>query len=253
MNVLTSRAGSGPGWVVAYGNWLFKHRNKVFPLVLLALFAGFPPVLAGGNFQSDFWLNLLGLVLAAGGQGLRALVIGMAYIKRGGINKEIHADTLVTEGFFAHARNPLYVGNLLILAGLFVIHNSPWIYLAGGACFVTAYVAIVAAEEAFLTRKFGAAYGEYCARVPRWVPDFRGLRATVEGMAFNWRRVVLKDYASCYTWVMTALALLGYEALVHASMGPYGQRLAAILGITIPLTGLFLAARALKKSKLLLP
>jgi hypothetical protein len=33
------------GWLVAYGNWLFHYRDKVFPLVMLLLFAGFTPAL----------------------------------------------------------------------------------------------------------------------------------------------------------------------------------------------------------------
>lgn len=246
-----SNLGSAPAWLIAYGNWLFKYRNKVFPLVMLALFAGFTPVLAGGNFQADFVVDVLGVAIALAGQTLRGVVIGYAYIKRGGINKEVYADKLVTEGFFAHARNPLYDGNLLILAGLLLIHNHPAVYLLGGVFFLSAYIAIVAAEEAFLSRKFGQAYADYCARVPRWLPNFRGLKATMEGMAFNWRRVVLKDYASCYTWIMAMLALMAYEAFTHTALGPYGQRIAAILGITVPITGIFLAIRALKKSRVL--
>jgi len=35
------------------------------------------------------------------------------------------------EGFFAHSRNPLYLGNLLGILGLLIIHNSPWAYAIG--------------------------------------------------------------------------------------------------------------------------
>src|SRR5581483_667841 len=149
---------------------------------MVALFLGFRPVLWRGSMAADAWLDGLGLVVALTGQGLRAAVIGYAYIKRGGVNKRIHADQLVTEGLFAHARNPLYVGNLLILAGLFIIHNHPAVYMLGGLYFVSAYIAIVAAEERFLSDKFGGAYDDYCRRVPRWLPDLRGLRDTLGRM-----------------------------------------------------------------------
>ena len=240
--------GSPFPWVIAYGNWLFKYRNNVFPLVMLVLFAGFKPVLAGGSLAGDQWLDLAGLLVALAGQALRAAVIGYAYIKRGGLNKQVHADKLVTEGFFAHARNPLYDGNLLILAGLFMIHNNPLVYLLGGVFFVTAYIAIIAAEETFLAAKFGAEYEDYCARANRWLPRLQGLRATMQGMAFNWRRVILKDYASAYTWMMTVLLLLGYESL---RAGAVESTWLPLLVAALALTGSFLLARWLKKARIL--
>ncbi|MCG3200517.1 MAG: hypothetical protein NFCOHLIN_00372 [Gammaproteobacteria bacterium] len=209
------RIGSRWPWFVDYGNWLFKYRNRVFPLVMLALFLGFRPRLAGGSLAGDLWLDLAGFLVAMAGQALRAAVIGYAYIKRGGLNKKVHADRLVTEGYFGHARNPLYDGNLLILAGLFVIHNSPWVYLIGSLYFLSAYRAIVAAEETFLFARFGEEYASYCARVHRWWPRLRGLRATMQGMAFNWRRVVIKDCASACTWMIMCLVLIAYERIAH--------------------------------------
>ena len=72
-------------------------------------------------------MDIAGVLIILSGLGLRAVVIGLAYIKRGGVNKMIHADTLVTNGLFAHCRNPLYAGNLLVVAGLLVIFNNPWV------------------------------------------------------------------------------------------------------------------------------
>jgi protein-S-isoprenylcysteine O-methyltransferase Ste14 len=63
-------------------------------------------------------LDALGVVVLAGGLALRSLVVGLAYIKRGGKGKKVYADALVTDGIFAHSRNPLYLGNILILCGL---------------------------------------------------------------------------------------------------------------------------------------
>jgi protein-S-isoprenylcysteine O-methyltransferase Ste14 len=245
------RIGSRWPWFVDYGNWLFKYRNAVFPLLMLVLFLGFRPRLAGGSLASDLWMDAVGFAVAMAGQALRAAVIGYAYIKRGGLNKKVHADRLVTEGFFAHARNPLYDGNLLILAGLFIIHNSPWVYLIGGAYFVTAYLAIVAAEETFLAGRFGDEYAGYCARVNRWWPRLRGLRATMQGMAFNWRRVLLKDYASACTWMIMALLLIGYERAVHG-YGWAGGADGWLLGAAaLLLVASVVLVRVLKKRRIL--
>jgi protein-S-isoprenylcysteine O-methyltransferase Ste14 len=92
-------------------------------------------------------------------------VVGYAYIIRGGKNRQVYAEDLVTGGFFNHSRNPLYVGNLLILLGPAAHMERTAAYLVGVPFFLIGYSAIVAAEEAFLRRKFGAQYDAYAARV----------------------------------------------------------------------------------------
>jgi protein-S-isoprenylcysteine O-methyltransferase Ste14 len=202
-------AEASAGVLVASGNFFFRYRNAVFPAVLVALFALFPPPRLGG--PADLWLDVLGLAIGLSGQALRMAVIGFAYIKRGGLNKKVYAETLVTEGFFATCRNPLYVGNILMLVGLFVIEGNPAAILVGLAFFLYAYVAIVRAEETFLAGKFGDAYARYCRDVNRWWPDFSRLGAATEGMSFDWRRVVIKDYSTFCAWIGMAVLLLAYE------------------------------------------
>lgn len=235
-------------FAVHYGNFLFKYRNGVFLAVLAALLLGFKPSAPFGD-RFDGVLDLLGLAVATLGQVVRAAVIGFAYIKRGGVNKQVYADKLVTEGIFAHSRNPLYLGNLLILAGLFIIHNNSWVYLLGGLFFLSAYGAIVAAEEAYLTARFGQHYEEYCRRVPRWWPDCRGLSTTMRAMKFNWKRVVAKDYASAYYWISSAIVLLAYESVYFKGFGATTPKLEVLSMILILVTALFLVARYLKKQR----
>lgn len=230
---------------------MFRHRNAVFPLVLLAVFAGFRPVYPLGSEQLDWWLDLLGAAVALTGQSLRAAVIGYAYIRRGGKNREIYADSLVTEGLFRHSRNPLYLGNLLILLGLFVIHNNPWVYALGVPFFLFAYSAIVRAEEACLRDKFQQAYDDYCRRVNRWLPNFRGVSQSVAGVEFAWRRLVVKEYGSTYAWMASALLLLAYETLTYSDYAHQRTYLNALAMLLLLATGGWVAARYLKKSGLL--
>jgi protein-S-isoprenylcysteine O-methyltransferase Ste14 len=197
--------------LVRYGNFLFRTRDAVFPIVLFSLLLIFRPEYPLGSPALDGWLDALGITVALLGQLLRAAVVGYAYIVRGGRNRRVYAEGLVTEGFFAHARNPLYLGNLLILAGLFLIWNSRWVYLIGVPFFLIGYVAIVAAEEAFLRGKFGEAYDRYSARVSRWLPNFRGLGDSLAGMRFNWRRVILKEYGSAAYWMAGAVVLIAMD------------------------------------------
>lgn len=234
---------------VRYGRWLFKHRNKVFTAFMLALLLGLPPMTVAGDARIDRWMDLLGFLIAAGGQVLRAAVIGLEYIKRGGVNKQPHAYKLVTGGMFAHCRNPLYVGNLLILAGLFVIHNHPLVYVLGGLFYLTAYYAIVSAEEAYLRNKFGGDFDLYCAEVPRWTIRWQGLVTTLASMEMNWRRIVQKDYGTAYFWLAGVTVLLLLERLRADATG-YAQGGAVMLLVALAaLTAVFFVVWRLKRAR----
>lgn len=235
--------------LVTSGRFFFRHRNGVFPLVLLALFAGFRPIYPYGNARLDTWLDLAGLMVAFTGQALRAAVIGYAYIQRGGKNRQVYANTLVTGGFFAHSRNPLYLGNLLVLLGLFILHNNPWVYALGMAFFLFAYNAIVAAEEAYLADRFGEEYAAYCRKANRWIPDFRGLRRSTDGMRFAWRRVLVKEYGSTYAWCATALLLLAHDRVAHSGFKGQQSYLVVIAALLVAATVTWAVVRHLKKSR----
>ncbi len=79
------------------------------------------------------------------------------------------ASALVTDGVFAHTRNPMY----LALAGALVAHavaRGSWAGLLPVAGFVWAIDrGQIAGEEAALREKFGPEYGSYLRRVPRWI------------------------------------------------------------------------------------
>lgn len=226
-------AGKSPrlGWLVSTGAFFFKYRTAAFPLVMTTLFLCFKPVFPRGEVRWDRWLDFLGLIIIFSGQGLRAAVIGYAYITRGGKNRQVYARKLVTGGLFNHSRNPLYVGNILVYCGLFVIHNNPWVYAIGLPFVVFVYACIVATEEVYLRDHFGEEYGDYCRRVNRWFPDFRGVRKSVEDMEFNWRRVVVKEYGATYAWLMATVFLLGYETWRNHI--PYDQARPIVNGLTV--------------------
>lgn len=242
-------AASPPSGLVRYGNFLFQKRNGLFPVVLLALFFAFRPTYPAGSERLDRILDAVGLLTALAGQALRVAVIGFAYIIRGGKNRRVYAEDLVTSGLFAHSRNPLYLGNILVLFGLFIIHNNAWVYAIGVPFFVTAYIAIVAAEEAYLRGKFGAAYDAYARDVPRWFPRLRGVGDTVAGMRFDWRRVVLKEYTSTFVWTGGAVVLMIAETLVHHSYAERARYLNSLWACLAVLAVGWGIARYLKKSR----
>lgn len=235
--------------MISFGNFFFKYRDYLFPLVFLGLAAAIKPIAFPGAHVYDHLMDALGIGIAVGGQALRAAVIGFAYIKRGGKDKKVYADNLVIEGFFAHSRNPLYVGNLMVLIGLIVVHGGPLFIVIGSVFYLFAYRCIVAAEENFLRNKFGADYDAYCARVNRFLPSFAGLGKTLEGMEYDWKRVARKEYGSTFTWVSAVLLLLIYERVSWAgweAAKPHALLIAAAFG---PLAALYVVVRVAKKKK----
>lgn len=79
------------------------------------------------------------------------------------------AKVLVTDGPFRFSRNPIYVGNVLIILGGYALTASGW-FLVGAVAFVgfVTRLAIVR-EEAHLEAQFGDEWREYRARVRRWL------------------------------------------------------------------------------------
>jgi membrane protein DedA with SNARE-associated domain len=74
--------------------------------------------------------------------------------------------------------------------------------------FLFVYQAIVLAEENFLRNKFGEQFNNYCARVNRWFPDFKGIGKTFSGMRFNWKRYVAKEHTTTFIWLCGIVLLL---------------------------------------------
>jgi protein-S-isoprenylcysteine O-methyltransferase Ste14 len=200
------------------GNFLFKYRNLVFPLLFVLMVLDRGPFL--GDRETEKWLYITGFVITLSGQVIRALTIGLAYIIRGGRDKRVYAETLVTGGIFAHCRNPLYLGNILIVSGLGVVADSTMFYFVGIPFFVLSYMAIIKAEESYLVGKFGEEYREYCRKVNRLIPDLSGIRTTLKSMTFNWRRLLVKEYGTTYTWMTAMILLIVKNQYVH-----YGYKL----------------------------
>ena len=229
--------------MIAYGNFLFRHRNWIFPLFMVALFLSFRPAPPDG-----YLADMIGVAVVLLGAVIRGAVVGLAYIKRGGLQKKVYAADLVTDGMFSHCRNPLYVGNVLMVAGYLVIHGNPWVYAIGGLYFLISYHAIVAAEEAYLRANFGEAYVAYCRDVPRWWVRLSGFGATFGSMDFNWRRVVVKDYSTLDTAIITTLALLALQSVSHQGFETARGALITLGAILIAVQIAALTIVILKKS-----
>jgi protein-S-isoprenylcysteine O-methyltransferase Ste14 len=106
------------------------------------------------------------LLLVLPGLWLRGYAGG--YVKK---NSE-----LTITGPYAHVRNPLYLGSILIAAGFAVALMSVPFAIALAVFFLLIYVPVIASEEAFLRDTF-LEFEWYCARVPRLIPRITPARA----------------------------------------------------------------------------
>jgi protein-S-isoprenylcysteine O-methyltransferase Ste14 len=188
------------------GDYSFRYRGLLLPVAILILLIPSPRIAA-----DPAAIGIAGLVIALFGQGIRAGTIGLAYIIRGGKDHRVYAEELVTSGIYAHVRNPMYLGNAFLLAGLATASNSWLFVLVGVPIALAVHATIIAAEENFLRKRFGAQYEAYCARVPRLLPKLPGLPATFGQMRFDWRKVVRQEYAKPFDWIVAIAVVIVFN------------------------------------------
>jgi protein-S-isoprenylcysteine O-methyltransferase Ste14 len=230
--------------MVRLGNFLFHYRNMLFPVFYLLLFVPSQKVV-----ENSVIMLVLGFAVALTGQLIRVATIGLVYIIRGGKNRQIYAEGLVTEGIFTHCRNPLYVGNILIIVGLGIMSNSLFFIALMIPLFLFFYQAIVLAEENFLRGKFGTAYDAYASHTNRWVPNLSGIGATLSSMEFNWKRVILKEYNTTYIWLTGAVLLLVKNVYQEQGVEAVKESMPKFVMLLLLLLAGYLFVRFMKKSK----
>ena len=74
-----------PNLIIAVGHFFFRTRNWVFPILIAAAFAiAVPPSETFGSESAEHVKDVLAVLVAMAGLGLRGLVIGQRYIRRSG-------------------------------------------------------------------------------------------------------------------------------------------------------------------------
>lgn len=236
--------------IIKIGKFFFRYRNTLFPIVFaLLFFGGTWPVFKNEHVKTGE--IIIGIMVALSGQVIRALTIGLAYIKRGGKKKQVYAEKLVHEGIFAHSRNPLYLGNILILTGVGIAANSLPFVMFGIPFFIFAYWTIICAEESYLEKKFGQEFKDYCSRVNRFIPSASGLGSTIKSMEFNWKRLIIKEYSTPFAWVTGITLLIMKEKYLDWGYEGIKYTLWPVTVFLLTVTFAFFTAWYLKKRKIL--
>ena len=232
--------------IIKTGDFFFKYRDKAFPIIIVLLFLLVkPPITYNGDAKIVEIKDVIAWAISLTGLLLRALVIGFAYIKRGGKNKQVYADNLVVEGMYKICRNTLYVGNMLIYFGVFLLHGAPFVIIVGTLLFYFIYICIIATEENFLRNKFGAEYDAYANTASRWLINFSKFRVATADMHFNFMKVIIKDYPTIFTTLFILIIIQQYKYYPIEGWTPVLITLAFLCVI------MTLVIRFLKKSKII--
>jgi protein-S-isoprenylcysteine O-methyltransferase Ste14 len=77
--------------------------------------------------------------------------------------------TVVSDGPFGYSRNPMYLGMLLALSGLFVVLGSLSPLVVLPLFYWIIVTKFVRREERHMVEQFGDVYGDYKRRVRRWL------------------------------------------------------------------------------------
>lgn len=195
--------------IIKIGNWLFHRRNYLFPVLYAGLFIPSP------HFTENSVIPiLLGLFVILTGIIVRCATIGLEYIIRGGSKRTIYAEKLVTGGIYSICRNPMYLGNLLILLGFGIFVNSVVFTFIFFPVSVFVYYSIIRAEEEYLFNKFGEEFIRYKHEVNALLPSLTGLRTSFSGHSFNWKKVILKEYNSLFLYFSGLLLILFYQKFI---------------------------------------
>lgn len=127
--------------------------HNVYPLGFARGFAGvwLGAGLVGAALAIDFWV--------------------FAIFKRANTNirPDRPAHALVTDGPFKWSRNPIYVGNVMILLGVGLMVNSWWFVPMAILFAVLVTRLAIVREEAHLQAQFGDAWADYAAQTRRWI------------------------------------------------------------------------------------
>jgi len=194
-------------WPVRLGGLLFKQRCFTgLPLILVCL------VVRRGEREADLPVWMIGSGLMVLGLTLRAWSV--RYLGKGGRTYKRKALALATQGPYACVRNPVYIANLIVLAGLVTMSELVWMVPVALALGWVQYHLIVLWEEEILRETFGEQADRYFSRVRRWLP--RPCRDIIGGHpAVSLGKLMQIESRTFFVSLLLLVLLVMKEALPH--------------------------------------
>ena len=120
------------------------------------------------------------LVLLVGLTVMAQTIVSFVRVGRGTLAPWSPTRRLVTGGMYAHVRDPMILGALIVLFGEALAVESCRILAWAIAFCAINTIYFVVLEEPGLERRFGEEYAAYKRHVPRWIPRIRPWRGAEE-------------------------------------------------------------------------
>jgi protein-S-isoprenylcysteine O-methyltransferase Ste14 len=204
------------------------------PIVLLLLGLGVAEVRhPTGSVSVDGIVAGLGLCFCLAGQALRGWVRGQVPLDTSNQGRVLSAGSLNLAGAYRYCRNPLYLGNLLLITGLLLQLESGLALLIGLGFFFFEYWFIIRAEEAFLLSRFGDRYARFLAEVPRFWPRLRPVPAEAEVRRFDFARVLRTEHNGAAAWMAGLLVTRLLQAEARAPLAGFGTALPYLVALVV--------------------
>jgi len=141
---------------------LFKYRSYTpIPFLLVMIFFE----------NANIWSLIAGFLVVVTGELIRLWGVSWAGSETR-TTGHMEGTFLIISGPFAHVRNPLYIGNILIYLGVGIMSYAifPYLQIFALIFFLFQYHYIIKGEEEFLQNKYGHQYTEYKKNVHRFLP-----------------------------------------------------------------------------------
>jgi len=135
-----------------------------------------------GPFGDDV-LDFIGFAILIKGILLRMAARG---------HKKVHSQQgkgLVMTGLYAYMRNPMYLGSFMIGTGYAVMVWPWWSLPIFAFLFYLRFNRQMVKEEEYLGKHFGAAYKNYCQKVPRMFPRLKSWITMNVKKTFPWNEL----------------------------------------------------------------
>ena len=195
--------------------FLRRHRGKLHLLAFVLAIAWATP---------SFVPILLGLPLVVVGLGLRTWAAGhLAKNTR-----------LCTAGPYGLCRHPMYLANLVILAGILVAGNNVYMTAAGLLLTIAVYVFAIRREEALLGYLFDEDYARYRQTTPCLLPQLTCCHPANANGQFSWALAWYNGIGEQTGGVVLLLILFAVKTTLLAH---FGINYAVTYGLWLPPLG----------------
>lgn len=187
------------------GSWLFRWRSYLpllgIPVFIVAIRQSGILENKFGDSVGDLW-GICAIIISFLGLIVRCVTAGFAPRGTSGRNtKSQVAQTLNTTGMYSISRNPLYLGNFIIVLGITLFIQVWWLALLVWFVFWIYYERIIFTEEEFLRSNFKNQFMEWAQKTPIVIPRFRNWKKPE--LVFSFKTVFRREFSTFFSIVTT--------------------------------------------------